>query len=160
MGSPERLNYQPVGNPPHATGEDYPWIGTGLKATGKQVKGKGQGESGANSPTTISNVIEGRREPTWKASLQQRYGFAKDQIQKDVDDWFRDAENRLLTGHGKAPAIRRGFFFRVPQPRLQNTAMYFSNENHAEDDHDDGPARIWLGAAIDRQQVDQIRGLE
>ena len=34
------------------------------------------------------NVIEGRREQL-EGKLQQRYGFAKDQIHKDVDDWFR-----------------------------------------------------------------------
>ncbi len=33
------------------------------------------------------NVIEGRREQL-EGKLQQRYGFAKDQIHKDVDDWF------------------------------------------------------------------------
>jgi uncharacterized protein YjbJ (UPF0337 family) len=32
-------------------------------------------------------VIEGRREQL-EGKLQQRYGFAKDQIHKDVDDWF------------------------------------------------------------------------
>jgi uncharacterized protein YjbJ (UPF0337 family) len=33
------------------------------------------------------NVIEGRRDQL-EGKLQQRYGFAKDQIRKDVDDWF------------------------------------------------------------------------
>ena len=33
------------------------------------------------------NVIEGRREQL-EGKLQQRYGFAKDQIHEDVDDWF------------------------------------------------------------------------
>jgi len=33
------------------------------------------------------NVIEGRREQL-EGKLQQRYGFAKDQVRKDVDDWF------------------------------------------------------------------------
>jgi uncharacterized protein YjbJ (UPF0337 family) len=32
-------------------------------------------------------VIEGRREQL-EGKLQQRYGFAKDQIRRDVDDWF------------------------------------------------------------------------
>ena len=34
------------------------------------------------------NVIEGRREQL-EGKLQQRYGFAKDQIHRDVDDWFK-----------------------------------------------------------------------
>jgi len=33
------------------------------------------------------NVIEGRREQL-EGKLQQRYGYNKDQIRKDVDDWF------------------------------------------------------------------------
>ena len=33
------------------------------------------------------NIIEGRREQL-EGKLQQRYGFARDQIRKDVDDWF------------------------------------------------------------------------
>ena len=34
------------------------------------------------------DVIEGRRQEL-AGRLQQRYGYAKDQIHKDVDDWFK-----------------------------------------------------------------------
>ena len=34
------------------------------------------------------NVIEGRREQL-EGKLQQRYGYAKDQVHRDVDDWFK-----------------------------------------------------------------------
>jgi uncharacterized protein YjbJ (UPF0337 family) len=37
------------------------------------------------------NVIEGRREQL-EGKLQQRYGYNKDQIRKDVDDWFGTLE--------------------------------------------------------------------
>jgi uncharacterized protein YjbJ (UPF0337 family) len=32
-------------------------------------------------------VIEGRREQL-EGKLQQRCGYARDQVRKDVDDWF------------------------------------------------------------------------
>ena len=62
----------------------------GIKATGYSCRKK----SGGCRSTTIEltdddlNVIEGRREQL-EGKLQQRYGFAKDQIHRDVDDWFR-----------------------------------------------------------------------
>jgi uncharacterized protein YjbJ (UPF0337 family) len=33
-------------------------------------------------------VIEGRREQL-EGRLQQRYGLAKDQVRRDVDDWLK-----------------------------------------------------------------------
>jgi uncharacterized protein YjbJ (UPF0337 family) len=33
------------------------------------------------------DVINGRREQL-EGKIQQRYGFGKDQIQKDIDDWY------------------------------------------------------------------------
>jgi uncharacterized protein YjbJ (UPF0337 family) len=33
------------------------------------------------------DVIEGKREQL-EGKIQQRYGYAKDQVRKDVDDWF------------------------------------------------------------------------
>jgi uncharacterized protein YjbJ (UPF0337 family) len=34
------------------------------------------------------NIINGRREQL-EGKIQQRYGLAKDQIRKDIDDWYR-----------------------------------------------------------------------
>jgi uncharacterized protein YjbJ (UPF0337 family) len=34
------------------------------------------------------DVINGRRDQL-EGRLQERYGYAKDQARKDVDDWFR-----------------------------------------------------------------------
>jgi hypothetical protein len=52
-------------------------------------------------------VIEGRREQL-EGKLQQRYGFAKDQIHKDVDDWFRTrVEAHTSCGSGDAPLNTR-----------------------------------------------------
>ena len=33
------------------------------------------------------NVIDGRREQL-EGKLQERYGYAKDQVRKDIDDWY------------------------------------------------------------------------
>ncbi len=64
----------------------WTWIGTGLKATGSSSRAQPR-RSGAKLTDDDLNVIEGRREQL-EGKLQQRYGFAKDQIRKDVDDWF------------------------------------------------------------------------
>jgi uncharacterized protein YjbJ (UPF0337 family) len=53
----------------------------------KQFKGAAKEKWGKLTDDDL-NVIEGRREQL-EGKLQQRYGFAKDQIHKDVDDWFR-----------------------------------------------------------------------
>jgi uncharacterized protein YjbJ (UPF0337 family) len=52
----------------------------------KQFKGAAKEKWGKLTDDDL-NVIEGRREQL-EGKLQQRYGFAKDQIRKDVDDWF------------------------------------------------------------------------
>jgi uncharacterized protein YjbJ (UPF0337 family) len=52
----------------------------------KQFKGAAKEKWGKLTDDDL-NVIEGRREQL-EGKLQQRYGFAKDQVKKDVDDWF------------------------------------------------------------------------
>jgi uncharacterized protein YjbJ (UPF0337 family) len=53
----------------------------------KQIRGMAKEKWGKLTDDDL-NVIEGRREQL-EGKLQQRYGFAKEQIHKDVDDWFR-----------------------------------------------------------------------
>jgi uncharacterized protein YjbJ (UPF0337 family) len=53
----------------------------------KQFKGAAKEKWGKLTDDDV-NVIEGRREQL-EGKLQQRYGFANDQIHRDVDDWFR-----------------------------------------------------------------------
>jgi uncharacterized protein YjbJ (UPF0337 family) len=53
----------------------------------KQFKGAAKEKWGKLTDDDL-DVIEGRREQL-EGKLQQRYGFAKDQIHKDVDDWFK-----------------------------------------------------------------------
>jgi uncharacterized protein YjbJ (UPF0337 family) len=58
-----------------------------MEGNWKQFKGAAKEKWGKLTDDDL-NVIEGRREQL-EGKLQQRYGFAKDQIHKDVDDWFR-----------------------------------------------------------------------
>ena len=85
----------------------------------KQFKGSAKEKWGKLTDDDL-NVIEGRREQL-EGKLQQRYGFAKDQIHKDVDDWFRSAE---ISFHAKTPRPTPGLFLCA----AQNTAMYFNSE--------------------------------
>ena len=62
------------------------WI-PGWKGIGSSSKGAAKEKWGKLTDDDL-NVIEGRREQL-EGKLQQRYGFAKDQIHRDVDDWFR-----------------------------------------------------------------------
>src|ERR1700730_14046766 len=76
----------------------------------KQFKGAAKEKWGKLTDDDL-NVIEGRREQL-EGKLQQRYGFAKDQIHKDVDDWFKTLKSVQATGQRKSPVILRGFFLR------------------------------------------------
>jgi uncharacterized protein YjbJ (UPF0337 family) len=53
----------------------------------KQFKGAAREKWGKLTDDDL-NVIEGRREQL-EGKLQQRYGFAKDQIHRGEDDWFK-----------------------------------------------------------------------
>ena len=74
----------------------------------KQFKGAAKEKWGKLTDDDL-DVIEGRREQL-EGKLQQRYGFAKDQIRKDVDGWF----GTLKWGHAsrtRKPGVGRGFSF-------------------------------------------------
>ena len=78
----------------------------------KQFKGAAKEKWGKLTDDDL-NVIEGRRDQL-EGKLQQRYGFAKDQIHKDVDDWFKTLKYFPLPE--KAPASARAFFVEVSRP--------------------------------------------
>ncbi len=73
----------------------------------KQFKGAAKEKWGKLTDDDL-DVIEGRREQL-EGKLQQRYGFAKDQIRKDVDDWFGTLKWLALPSI-KSPGMCRGFF--------------------------------------------------
>jgi len=52
----------------------------------KQVKGKVKEQWGKLTDDDL-DVIAGRREQL-EGKIQQRYGLAKDQVRKDIDDWY------------------------------------------------------------------------
>jgi uncharacterized protein YjbJ (UPF0337 family) len=52
----------------------------------KEVKGKVKEKWGKLTDDDLT-AINGQREQL-EGRLQQRYGFAKDQVRKDVDTWF------------------------------------------------------------------------
>jgi len=52
----------------------------------KQIKGKVKEKWGKLTDDDL-NVIDGRRDQL-EGKIQQRYGYAKDQTKKDIDDWF------------------------------------------------------------------------
>src|SRR5262249_14989134 len=52
----------------------------------KQVKGKVKEQWGRLTDDDL-NVIAGRRDQL-EGKVQERYGIAKDQVRKDVDDWY------------------------------------------------------------------------
>ena len=60
--------------------------GETIRNKAEELKGAAKEKWGKLTDDDL-NVIEGRREQL-EGKLQQRYGFAKDQIRKDVDDWF------------------------------------------------------------------------
>jgi uncharacterized protein YjbJ (UPF0337 family) len=52
----------------------------------KQVKGKVKEKWGKLTDDDL-NVIDGRRDQL-EGKIQERYGHAKDQVRKDIDDWY------------------------------------------------------------------------
>lgn len=52
----------------------------------KQIKGRVKEKWGKLTDDDL-NVINGRREQL-EGKIQERYGLAKDQIRKDIDDWY------------------------------------------------------------------------
>jgi uncharacterized protein YjbJ (UPF0337 family) len=54
----------------------------------KQVKGKAKAKWGKLTDDEI-DIVEGRRDEL-VGKIQQRYGIAKDQAEKEVDDWMRE----------------------------------------------------------------------
>ena len=57
-----------------------------VQGDSKQLKGKVKEKWGKLTDDDL-NVIGGQRDQL-EGKIQQRYGLAKDQVRKDVDDWF------------------------------------------------------------------------
>ena len=62
------------------------WIGIAWKEIGSRSKAKLKEKWGQLTDDDL-NVIDGRRDQL-EGKLQERYGWAKDQVRRDVDDWL------------------------------------------------------------------------
>jgi uncharacterized protein YjbJ (UPF0337 family) len=58
-----------------------------IEGNWKQFKGRAKEKWGRLTDDDL-DVINGRQEQL-EGKIQERYGFAKDQAKKDVEDWFR-----------------------------------------------------------------------
>ena len=77
-----------------------------LEGNLKQFKGRAKEKWGRLTDDDL-DVINGRQEQL-EGKIQERYGLAKDQAKKDVNDWFRSLKVGWL-GHapprGVCPAV-------------------------------------------------------
>lgn len=63
---------------------DWNW----LEGNWKQMKGKAKEKWGDLTDDDLDK-INGKREQL-EGIIQERYGIAKDQAKKDIDDWYKD----------------------------------------------------------------------
>jgi uncharacterized protein YjbJ (UPF0337 family) len=82
---PERSRQRVVIRLSNTGGQTMDW--NRVEGNWKQFKGAAKEKWGKLTDDDL-DVIEGRREQL-EGKLQQRYGYAKDQVNKDVDDWFK-----------------------------------------------------------------------
>jgi uncharacterized protein YjbJ (UPF0337 family) len=60
-----------------------------IEGNWKEFKGKIQTKWGKLTEDDLA-VVQGKRDEL-AGRLQQRYGFAKDQAEKEIDSWLKDA---------------------------------------------------------------------
>ena len=70
----------------HPPLRSVPWTGTGLKEIGNRSKGRVKEKWGKLTDDDL-DVINGRRDQL-EGKIQERYGIAKDQTRRDIDDWY------------------------------------------------------------------------
>jgi hypothetical protein len=57
------------------------------RSRGYLTAAKTPGKSGNSPQLDDLDVINGRRDQL-EGKIQERYGIAKDQVRKDIDDWY------------------------------------------------------------------------
>jgi uncharacterized protein YjbJ (UPF0337 family) len=65
---------------------ETPEVNAGVEGNWKQVKGKVKEKWGQLTDDDL-DVIGGRRDQL-EGKIQERYGLAKDQVRKDIDNWY------------------------------------------------------------------------
>jgi uncharacterized protein YjbJ (UPF0337 family) len=78
--SPDRWPYTPIGR------RSYVMDWNRVEGNWKQIKGKVKEKWGRLTDDDL-DVIAGHRDQL-EGKIQERYGIAKDQVRKDVDDWY------------------------------------------------------------------------
>jgi uncharacterized protein YjbJ (UPF0337 family) len=61
------------------------WIGIALKEIGSRSKARSR-RRGKLTDDDL-NVVGGKRDQL-EGKIRERYGIAKDQVRKDIDDWY------------------------------------------------------------------------
>ena len=78
------LSSVPLFSGPLSGGDEMDW--NRVEGNWKQVKGKVKEQWGKLTDDDLDQ-INGKREQL-EGKIQQRYGYQKDQITKEVDDWY------------------------------------------------------------------------
>jgi uncharacterized protein YjbJ (UPF0337 family) len=71
---------------PHQTNGDTTMDWNRLEGSWKQLKGKAKEQWGKLTDDDL-DVIAGRRDQL-EGKLQERYGYAKDKIRQEIDNWY------------------------------------------------------------------------
>jgi uncharacterized protein YjbJ (UPF0337 family) len=66
--------------------ECFSWTGIAWKEIGSRSKAKCKEKWGQLTDDDL-DMINGRRDQL-EGKIQERYGLVKDQVRKDVDDWY------------------------------------------------------------------------
>src|SRR4029453_3165982 len=64
-----------------------------LEGNWKQMRGKGKERWGKLTDDDLT-AISGRRDQL-EGKIQERYGYAKSQARREVEDWYRSTESHL-----------------------------------------------------------------
>jgi uncharacterized protein YjbJ (UPF0337 family)/ElaB/YqjD/DUF883 family membrane-anchored ribosome-binding protein len=72
----------------------------------KRMKGKVKEQWGRLTDDDLT-AIDGRRDQL-EGKLQERYGYAKDQVRKEIDDWYRSTAWDLRGNHRNATVATSG----------------------------------------------------
>ena len=62
------------------------WIGDRIEGSWREVKGKVKQKWGQLTDDDLDKI--GGRRDQLEGKIQERYGIAKDQVRRDVDDWY------------------------------------------------------------------------
>jgi uncharacterized protein YjbJ (UPF0337 family) len=84
--SPGTLGMGETLDPHHASGRETTMDWNRIEGNWKQFKGKVKEKWGRLTDDDL-DIIAGHRDQL-EGKIQERYGIARDQVRKDIDDWF------------------------------------------------------------------------